>query len=38
MNSGGNIEIMPGGGLTKSNVQELISAFPFQEVHGTKIV
>lgn len=38
VNSGGKIEIMPGGGLTKSNVQELISAFPFQEVHGTKIV
>lgn len=38
VNSGGKIEIMPGGGLTKSNVQELITAFPFQEVHGTKIV
>ncbi|MBF7024481.1 copper homeostasis protein CutC [Staphylococcus kloosii] len=37
-NSGGNIEIMPGGGLTKDNVSELIAAFPFQEVHGTKIV
>src|SRR5699024_3689370 len=38
VNSGGKIEIMHGGGLTKSNVQELISAFPLQEVHGTKIV
>ncbi|RIP34078.1 copper homeostasis protein CutC [Staphylococcus gallinarum] len=38
VNSGGKIEIMPGGGLNKDNVQTLINAFPFQEVHGTKIV
>lgn len=38
VNSGGNIEIMPGGGLTKDNLPELLEAFPFQEVHGTKIV
>ncbi|HLR19857.1 MAG TPA: copper homeostasis protein CutC [Staphylococcus sp.] len=38
VNSGGNIEIMPGGGLNKNNVKDLIAAFPFQEVHGTKIV
>lgn len=38
VNSGGNIEIMPGGGLNKDNVEALIAAFPFQEVHGTKIV
>ncbi|MBF7016866.1 copper homeostasis protein CutC [Staphylococcus durrellii] len=38
VNSGGKIEIMPGGGLTKDNLSELLSAFPFQEVHGTKIV
>ncbi|MCD8819906.1 copper homeostasis protein CutC [Staphylococcus gallinarum] len=38
VNSGGKIEIMPGGGVTKDNVQALLDAFPFQEVHGTKIV
>ncbi|WP_437750890.1 copper homeostasis protein CutC [Staphylococcus shinii] len=38
VNSGGNIEIMPGGGLNKDNLQELLESFPFQEVHGTKIV
>lgn len=38
VNSGGKIEIMPGGGLTKDNLPELLEAFPFQEVHGTKIV
>ena len=38
VNSAGNIEIMPGGGLTKDNLPELLEAFPFQEVHGTKIV
>ncbi|TDM10605.1 copper homeostasis protein CutC [Macrococcus lamae] len=36
--SKGRIEIMPGGGLTKDNVQELINQIPFHEVHGTKIV
>lgn len=36
--SSGKIEIMPGGGLTKDNVHKLVDAFPFQEVHGTKIV
>ncbi|PHK50924.1 copper homeostasis protein CutC [Staphylococcus edaphicus] len=38
VNSGGNIEIMPGGGLNKDNLPDLIAAFPFQEVHGTRIV
>lgn len=38
VNSGGHIEIMPGGGLNKDNLPELLEAFPFQEVHGTKIV
>ena len=38
VNSGGDIEIMPGGGLNKFNVQKLLAAFPFQEVHGTQIV
>jgi len=38
VNSGGHIEIMPGGGLNKDNLQQLLNAFPFQEVHGTKIV
>ncbi|RIO64615.1 copper homeostasis protein CutC, partial [Mammaliicoccus sciuri] len=38
VNSGGDIEIMPGGGLNKDNLQELLEAFTFQEVHGTKIV
>ena len=38
VNSDGHIEIMPGGGLNKDNLPELLEAFPFQEVHGTKIV
>ncbi|MCG7338454.1 copper homeostasis protein CutC [Staphylococcus sp. ACRSN] len=38
VNSAGKIEVMPGGGLTKDNLPSLLSAFPFQEVHGTKIV
>ena len=38
VNTGGRIEIMPGGGLNKDNLQDLISSFPFQEVHGTRIV
>lgn len=36
--SKGNIEIMPGGGLNKDNVNELLAVIPFKEVHGTKIV
>lgn len=36
--SKGNIEIMPGGGLNKDNLNALIELIPFQEVHGTKIV
>ncbi|KAA1039892.1 copper homeostasis protein CutC [Macrococcus equipercicus] len=36
--SKGRLEIMPGGSLTKDNVEQLISQIPFQEVHGTKIV
>ncbi|MDN5809729.1 MAG: copper homeostasis protein CutC [Staphylococcus equorum] len=38
VNTGGRIEIMPGGGLNKNNLQDLISSFPVQEVHGTSIV
>lgn len=36
--SKGNIEIMPGGGLNKDNLNDLLEIIPFQEVHGTKIV
>lgn len=36
--SKGNIEIMPGGGLHKDNLNDLLELIPFQEVHGTKIV
>ncbi|MCG3399139.1 copper homeostasis protein CutC [Staphylococcus massiliensis] len=34
----GAIEIMPGGDITKDNLDALLDAFPFQEVHGSKIV
>lgn len=36
--SKGNLEIMPGGGLNKDNLPELLELIPFKEVHGTKIV
>ncbi len=36
--SKGRIEIMPGGGLTKDNVEALTRQIPFHEVHGTNIV
>ncbi|MEX6101220.1 copper homeostasis protein CutC [Mammaliicoccus sciuri] len=36
--SKGNITIMPGGGLNKDNLSQLIEDIPFDEVHGTKIV
>ena len=38
LHSKGVIEIMPGGGLTKDNVEAFVQTFPFQEVHGTRIV
>ncbi|GGI40357.1 copper homeostasis protein CutC [Mammaliicoccus stepanovicii] len=38
IHSKGNITIMPGGGLTKDNLHELLHDIPFDEVHGTKIV
>lgn len=36
--SKGQIEIMPGGGLNYENLDALLELFPFQEVHGTRIV
>lgn len=38
IHSKGRITIMPGGGLNRDNLSELINDIPFDEVHGTKIV
>lgn len=38
MHSKGKINIMPGGGLNKDNIDKLLSNIPFSDVHGTKII